>query len=192
MSAAQPSAAVAPERIGPGRLLLLVGPSGAGKDTLLAAMRAACADDAEIVFPRRVVTRPATESEEHDSLREEAFDCAVQNGVFAFWWQAHGLKYALPLTLDDDIRAGRTVLCNVSRAIVEDLRGRYARVEAVLVTAPPEVLTARLAGRARLTDGSLAERLARNEGYADFRADHVIDNSGSAEAACTRLIAVIR
>ena len=39
-------------------------------------------------------------------------------GDFAFWWEAHGLKYALPAAIDDDIRAGRTVVCNVSRGIV--------------------------------------------------------------------------
>ena len=192
MTAAGPDPAAAmPGAIGPGRLLLVVGPSGAGKDTVMAGAMAACAQDPAVVFPRRVITRPASDAEDHDSLSDEGFDCAVDNGVFAFWWRAHGLKYGIPLTIDDDIRAGRTVVCNVSRAIVATLRARYASVDAILVTAPAEVLAARLAARARASDGSLAERVARNEAFTQFRADREIDNSGAPEAATRALLDVI-
>ena len=70
-------------RIGPGRLVLVVGPSGAGKDTLLAHARAACRDDPDIVFPRRVITRPSSAAEDHDTLSDAAFDQAVGEGAFA-------------------------------------------------------------------------------------------------------------
>jgi len=191
MSAPDPSPR-RPALIGPGRLVLVTGPSGAGKDTLIAGARAACAGDPAIVFPRRVVTRPASGHEDHDSLDETAFEDAVRDGAFAFWWHAHGLKYGVPRVAEDDVGAGRTVVCNASRGVVADLRLRFARVEAVLVTAPADMLAARLAGRARATDGSLARRLGRNEAYAEFRADHVIENSGAADAAVQRLIDVIR
>ena len=178
--------------IGPGRFVLVVGPSGGGKDTLIAGAKALCGDDPAIVFPRRIVTRPATEAEDHDSLDDAAFERAVADGAFAVWWQAHGLKYGVPRAIDDDIRAGRTVVCNVSRTVVDDVRARYARVDAVLVTAPAEVLAARLAGRARDSDGSLNERIKRNDAFLEFRADIAIDNSGTAAVGIRQLFDAIR
>ena len=75
--------------IGPGRLVLVVGPSGAGKDTLITGARAACRDDATVVFPRRVVTRPASAFEENDFVSKSDLAQAVARGEFAFWWSAH-------------------------------------------------------------------------------------------------------
>jgi ribose 1,5-bisphosphokinase len=182
----------APETIGPGRLVLVVGPSGAGKDTLIARAKATISGDPAIVFPRRVVTRPASDAEDHDSLSDADFDCAVTDGMFAFWWQAHGLRYGVPRTIDDDFRAGRIIVCNVSRGIVGDVRVRYARVDAVLITAPAEILSTRLAGRSRDTDGNLTQRMARNDAFNGFNADFVIENSGTADAAAQQLLEVIK
>ncbi|HEY6257055.1 MAG TPA: phosphonate metabolism protein/1,5-bisphosphokinase (PRPP-forming) PhnN, partial [Xanthobacteraceae bacterium] len=76
-------------RIGPGLLVVVVGPSGAGKDTLIDLARALCAQDSQIdpriVFPRRVVTRGPSAAEDHDSIMPSAFDAAVGQGAFAFW-----------------------------------------------------------------------------------------------------------
>jgi ribose 1,5-bisphosphokinase len=177
--------------IGIGRFVLVVGPSGAGKDTMIAGAKAACGGDPTIAFSRRVVTRPATEAEVHDSLSDSDFDCAVKNSMFAFWWQAHGLKYGIPRSIENDLRAGRTVVCNVSRGIVADVRTRYTRVDAVLITAPADILSARLAGRSRQTDGPLALRVERNASFKDFRADYVIENTGAADAAVRSLLDVI-
>ena len=102
------------------------------------------------------------------------------------------MKYALPAALDTDIRAGRTVVCNVSRGIVSTLRLRYARLVVVLVTAPVEVLAARLAGRARVSDGDLAQRLGRAApSEAAFAPDHTIENVGDIAESAARLLAAI-
>jgi ribose 1,5-bisphosphokinase len=182
--------AVQPAKIGPGRLVLVVGPSGAGKDTLIGLARAACADDRNIVFPRRVVTREASSFEDNLCVDGEAFGQALARGDFAVHWDAHGHCYALPGTVNDDIRAGRTVVANVSRTVVERLRRSYADVVVVAVTAPPDILAARLAARARSSDGAIDHRLRR--AVDDAAADVTIVNVGSAEAHARRLLGVVR
>jgi ribose 1,5-bisphosphokinase len=175
--------------IGPGRLVLVVGPSGAGKDTLIARARAACRDDATVVFPARVVTRPPSIFEDNEFISPSAFEQAAANGAFAFWWSAHGHMYGIPLAIDFDIEAGRTVVCNVSRTVVGAVRERYANVVTVLVTAPREVLGARLAARDRGTDGNVEDRINRAE-LADrkLRPDVIINNIGEPETEARKLV----
>ena len=95
--------------IGPGRLVLVVGPSGAGKDTLLGLAKAACEGNHDIVFPRRVVTREASSAEDNVAVTSDEFRRGLGHGDFAAHWEAHGLSYALPAEINEDIRAGRTV-----------------------------------------------------------------------------------
>jgi ribose 1,5-bisphosphokinase len=179
--------------IGPGRLVLVVGPSGAGKDTLIAGARAACADDASVVFPRRVVTRPSSAAEDHDTMAVDKFTQAVADGAFALWWEAHGNRYGIPSTVDDDIRADRTIACNASRTIISLARRRYAFVTVVLVTAPQSVLEQRLACRERPSDGSLNNRINRSvEIGPDIGAEVVIRNVGKPEIGVRRMLNAIR
>jgi ribose 1,5-bisphosphokinase len=179
-----------PGGIGPGRLILVVGPSGAGKDTLLGLAKAACAEDGNIVFPRRAVTREASSSEDNEQLSPEAFRESLARGGFSIHWEAHGHCYALPRSVEDDIRAGRTVVVNVSRMVVDALRRAYADVVVVSITAPPQVLAARLAMRARSSDGGIENRLQR--AVDDATPDVIILNVGRAEDHARRLLRVIR
>jgi ribose 1,5-bisphosphokinase len=179
-------------RVGPGALVVVVGPSGAGKDTLIALARALCADEPRIVFPRRIVTRLSSEAEDHESVTPAQFDAARGQGAYAFWWEAHGLKYALSAEIDTELRAGKTVVCNVSRAVVRQLRERYAHLTVVLVTAPKEVLVARLAARGRETGGDVAERLGRTApAIDDVAPDITIENIGDPHEGARRLAEVL-
>ena len=192
MSGALTAATPRTEPIGPGRLVLVVGASGAGKDSVIAGAKALCADERGIVFPRRIVTRPTTADEDHISVSCSGFDDALRCDAFALWWRAHGLKYALPISIDTDIRSGRTVVCNASRGIVDDARVRYGRVVCALITARADLLAARLAGRSRNSDGSIKDRIERNAMYADLSADIVIDNSGALEESVNALTSALR
>jgi ribose 1,5-bisphosphokinase len=192
-AAACDTALAANTRIGPGHLVLVVGPSGAGKDTLIAHVRDVTRDDDRIVFPRRVITREADGAEDHDTLSDTAFERAIADGVFTVWWDAHGHKYAIPSSAEDAIKAGRTVVCNVSRGVVAWLRQRFSRVSVVLVTAPPEVLARRLAARGRVSDGDLEKRVTRGESMrAEAKADIVVTNVAAPETAAGQLLAIVR
>jgi len=184
-------AADGPARIGPGRLVLVVGPSGAGKDTLLNLARAACAGDHAIVFPRRIVTREASPSEDNRQLDPQSFQMALARGEFAVHWEAHGHCYALPRGIDDDIRAGCTVVANVSRTVLQAMRRAYADVIVVEITAPPEVLAERLCIRARGSDGAIEPRLRRNIDPASTAPDITIRNVGDTGPHARQLLAAI-
>jgi ribose 1,5-bisphosphokinase len=179
-------------KIGPGRLILVVGPSGAGKDTLIGLARVACADDRRIVFPRRVVTREASHFEDNAQVSFEAYRQALARGEFAMHWEAHGHGYGLPRAIEDDVRAGGTVVANVSRTVVDAMRRAYANVSVVSITAPPEILGQRLAARARGSDGQIAERLNRAVDGGQAAPDVTIVNVGSIEENAQELINIIR
>ena len=192
MSGAATMARGAAGGIGPGRLVLVIGPSGAGKDTLLRLARAACVDDTNVVFPRRVVTRESSADEDNIAVTSDEFRRAREQGDFAMHWDAHGHSYALPADINDDIRAGRTVVANVSRTVIGAVRQAYANVVVAAVTAPPDVLAARLAARARHSDVNIAERLSRSVDDASTPAEVTILNAGSADYHSRQLLRVIR
>lgn len=190
MSEAPILSSYSPDAIGPGRLILVVGPSGAGKDTLLGLARAACADDNDVVFPRRVVTREASASEDNAELSPEGFREALERGEFAMHWEAHGHNYGLPRSIDDDLRAGRAVVVNVSRTVIDGARRAYANVVVIAITAPPEVLAERLKMRSRSSDGGVDQRLSRTVDAA--APDVTILNVGRPEDHARRLLRAIR
>src|SRR5438094_536408 len=109
--------------------------------------------------------------------------------AFAIYWEAHGHAYGLPRNIDDDIRAGRTVVANVSRTVISALRQAYANVVVVSVTAPADVLAARLEMRKRGSDGNIAQRLART--VEDAGPDATIVNVSSAEYHARELLCII-
>lgn len=175
--------------IGPGRLILVVGPSGAGKDTLIGFAMAARAQDRAIVFPQRVVTREASSFENNEAVSAIVFGQMLGRGDFAFQWEAHGLRYGIPRTIIDDIRAGRTIVINASRTIIDSARRSYAHVTVIAVTAPPDVLSQRVAARGRASDGRIDDRLRR--AVSSPEPDATINNVGPADAHAAELLKFI-
>ena len=70
-----------------GTLFLVVGPSGAGKDTLLDGARQAIAGDDTYVFARRTITRPEDAGgEAHEAVDVSEFEHRIEAGGFLAHW----------------------------------------------------------------------------------------------------------
>lgn len=176
-----------------GTFVAVVGPSGAGKDSLIGFARDRLEASGRVIFVRRVVTRAADGgSEDHDSMDTIAFAAAERDGAFALSWDAHGLRYGLPIGLENDLAAGRVVVANLSRAQIPGLLQRYPNAVVVAVTADIEVIAKRLANRGRETADSIQLRLSRSVVDRLPTSTVRIDNSGSLEVAGTQFVRLLQ
>lgn len=144
-----------------GSFIFVVGPSGAGKDSLIDAARKRLSPES-FVFARRTITRRAgAPGEAHDACTQEEFAQLEAAGKFLITWNAHGLHYGLPSSLLDELAAGRSVIANGSRNMIATLAAHVPSLLVVEVTAPAHVLFERLHGRGRETADDVARRLQR-------------------------------
>ena len=165
-------------------LILVVGPSGAGKDTLL---QGASARLPEARFVRRVITRPADSGgEDHEPVTDAAFD----QRDFALRWEAHGLSYGIPLDIVDDLARCRVVVANVSRGVIAEAAARFP-VHVIELTAAPKILAARLVARGREGAADVAARLGRSMSLPKNVRVTRIRNDGTVEEGVARLMAAI-
>ena len=103
-----------------GEIVAVVGPSGAGKDSL---MRAAKREMPEIAIVQRVITRRNPDlSEDFICVSDEQFQERINSGGFAVHWKAHGLNYGIPIEVHDTLATARIVLFNGSRAALADAK----------------------------------------------------------------------
>jgi ribose 1,5-bisphosphokinase len=137
-------------------IIAIVGPSGAGKDTLIQGALKARPD---LRLIRRVITRPtASGGEDFEGVTPDDFEIRKARGDFALTWVAHGLAYGLP---KDQITDPGPKIFNGSRAALPGAVAAFPGLQIILVTAPQILLAARLASRARETPGDIRARLSR-------------------------------
>ena len=176
-----------------GTLFLVVGPSGAGKDTLIRAAQSSLAADPSVVFARRVITRRAADpAEDFDSVRRDDFAARKAAGGFMLAWRAHGTDYGIPARYASDLAAGRSVVANVSRGAIVDAASRFAPVRVIEVTASPAVLARRLAARGREDEAAIAARLRRAVKLPEGVATVHIVNDGTLDDAVRAFVAALR
>jgi len=150
-----------------GRLVYVAGPSGAGKDSLLAWLKAQLAPDAPVAFARRTITRAATaDGEQHDSVDMRGFLHLREAGAFGLDWAANGLCYGVRHAELPPQRGSEVVIVNGSRAYLPEAARRYPDMTVVHVTASVQTLRQRLMDRGRESAEMVEARVQR---ALDFR-----------------------
>ncbi|GLU31604.1 phosphonate metabolism protein/1,5-bisphosphokinase (PRPP-forming) PhnN [Trinickia caryophylli] len=175
------------------RLVYVMGPSGAGKDTLLEHVRA-YTPAPRVLFAHRYITRARNHHENHIELSEVEFEARSALGLFALEWSSHALRYGIGIEIDAWMDRACMVVVNGSRAYLPEALARYPRMAVVHVTAEPPVLARRLAARGRETVDQIQARLARSVPWAvpPGATLTTIDNSGALDDSAAVFLDLLR
>jgi ribose 1,5-bisphosphokinase len=173
-----------------GRLVAVVGPSGVGKDTVIAGL---CAARPGLHRVRRTITRDAgAGGEAFTPLSFAEFEAEEASGGFALSWRAHGLAYGIPAGVRDVLGAGGEAVANLSRGVLDEARAVFPGLAVLALAASPGILAARLAARGRESAVDVEARLARAGAY-EVAGDDVLRvmNDGSVADAVERVLAAL-
>lgn len=181
-----------------GTLVYVMGPSGSGKDSLIAYARRSMNTPyaltwkpltqtclRPVLFARRSITRPATAGgERHIELTQEEFQLRESRGAFSLSWKSHGLCYGIGNEMDASLAASAVVVVNGSREYLPEAIKRYPELMPVLISARPDVLRGRLEKRGREASEQIGERLlGAVMNVPDIPGLIRLDNSGILEEA---------
>ncbi|TDR82981.1 phosphonate metabolism protein/1,5-bisphosphokinase (PRPP-forming) PhnN [Paludibacterium purpuratum] len=176
-----------------GRLWYVIGPSGAGKDSLLAYARERLSGQARLVFAHRYITRPADAGgENHIALSEQEFQCRERHGCFALCWRRHALCYALGGEVETWLAQGLDVVVNGSRSTLAAAAAHFPTLTPLWVLASPAILSARLRARGRETPAAIERRLREAAGFVPPCGSLVVQNDGSLVEGGEALVALLQ
>ncbi len=175
------------------KLFYVIGPSGAGKDTLMNYARTKINGNQPVIFSHRYITRPPFEgSENHVYLSHSEFEARYQAGFFAMNWESHNQHYGIGTEINNWMQAGFNVVVNGSRQYLPVAQKLYPDMITILIDASADVISSRLAGRGRETKEEIKKRIARTaEITTDLKNCIKVQNDGAIEDAGERLINIL-
>ena len=191
------SAGATPDHRGRGRVVVLSGPSGVGKSTIVRRLREQVPD---LHFSVSATTRDRRPGEvdgvDYHFVTPEQFQRLIDRGDLLEWADIHGgLHRSGTLAAPVAVAAagGHPVLIEVDLAGAEAVKRAMPEVVTVFLAPPSwESLEQRLAGRGTETPDVMARRLAtaRAELAAQGEFDVVVVNS-QLESACAELVSLL-
>jgi guanylate kinase len=171
-----------------GRLLIISGPSGAGKGTLVDRL---VEHVPEAWVSVSATTRPPRPGEvdgvDYRFVSPEEFDRLVKAGEFLEWAEVHGNRYGtLRSDVEKKIAEGRLVVLEIDPQGAQQVRRLVDDAVCVFVVAPSfEELERRIRKRGAESDEEIAARLktAERELALVGTYDYVVQNDDVARAA---------
>lgn len=143
------------------RLVYVVGPSGAGKDSVLSWLVSQPSLKSAVHWATRDVTREGHESSQRDcTVSPQTFACLQAQGAYALWWQANGLSYGVRHEAMAPFERGQWLLLNGSRRHLSAALAQYPGLTVLHITADAELLRQRLIQRGREQGQAVQTRLA--------------------------------
>lgn len=183
-----------------GTYILVVGPTGSGKNTLINAAREVMPD---LAFAVSATTRPMREGEvdgkSYHFLSTEEFMRRVDSGAFVEWAEYGGNLYGtLRSEIEPAIAAGKIILSDIELQGVRQVLSNLPESERATIfidAGPWDELVSRILARGPMSDEDIAKRRAHYEQEAAFKdeADHVVSNrDGESASAIEAFVAIVR
>lgn len=171
------------------RLVYVIGPSGAGKDSVLQGVRTTWPFTEPAHFAQRTITRPVKpDDEQHEMINAAGFAQLLHEQALAMHWQANGLSYGIRQSELEPLYRGHWLFVNGSRAYLPQMLQVWPQATVVHIGASREVLAQRLAQRGRETEDAVAKRLSREVALDLPAMSILIDNNSELTEATSSLL----
>jgi ribose 1,5-bisphosphokinase len=148
------------------RLIYVVGPSGAGKDSVLSWLHQHTSKSAPVYLARRTIDRlnfAEPGAQDHERVDAATFEQLVADAAFAMHWDAnthrYGIRHVELMHLQDSTGC---VMVNGSRAHLPTAARDYPGLTVLHITASPDVLRQRLLARGRESESAVEARMLRH------------------------------
>ena len=175
------------------RLIYVMGPSGAGKDSVLGWLRDRLPVDMPVHWARRTITRSASAGgEAHEEVDAQGFERLQNQAAFAMAWQANGLHYGVRHAELAPLQQGHWVMVNGSRGHLPQAQESHSGLQVVHITADSGTLVQRLTQRRRETPEDIQQRVARAGAFEVPLGAIEILNNGTLEQAGQALLLALQ